>query len=522
MSRNRVSERFATTRRTLRDRGIGDHRRLGRLYLVYALVLGLWGGLDALLLRTVLATPETNVALARTFDAFFTTHGLTMLFLFALPAIWGFAYAVVPALVEADGTAFPVLAEGAFWLLVPAALAIRSGTIVGLLGIAGFDPVATGWTLYPPLSTTMENPAVDVLLVGLLLVVCSATVTAVDLVATIVRRRSIRWRAVDTYTWTVLTSACMTVLAFPVLALAVVLLLVDRTVGTTMFVSGGDALRWQHLFWFFAHPLVYLLVLPAMGIVGHVIARFSGRRLYGHRSSVYSTLAIGVIAFTVWGHHLYVTGLDPRVRVAFMFLTLAVALPSAVKFGTWIATLWGGAIRCTVPLLFVLAGIAIFVVGGVTGVFLAVAPINILYNGTYYVVAHFHFMLVGLVAFALLAAAYYWYPLLTGHWYDQSLARIHFWLTAVGIVVAFGALLIVGIMGLPRRVATYPEAFAPLHQLATVGAYVVAIGQVVFVANLLRSRTVGEPAGSDPWSLESGPNHDREWRHVEEETLGRE
>ncbi|MCU4741674.1 cbb3-type cytochrome c oxidase subunit I [Natronoglomus mannanivorans] len=493
-----------------------DHRRLGRWYLVFALAMALWGGLDALLLRTVLVTPGADVWMARTYDAFFTTHGLTMLFLFATPAIWGFAYTVVPSLIGTDRTAFPALGTAAFWLLPPAALAMRAGTIGGLVGVAGLEPVAIGWTMYPPLSTQSTNLAVDLLLVGLFLVVVSTVVTAANFVVTIARCRTIRWLEVDTFTWTVLTSAAMAILSFPVLSFALVLLLADRNLGTAFFVGpGGDPVAWQHLFWFFAHPQVYVLALPPMGILSHVLPRFSGCRLYGHRSAVYSTLAIGVLAFTVWGHHMFTTGMDPRARVAFMFVTLAVALPSAAKTVTWLGTLWGGAIRLTVPMLFALGSIGFFVGGGVTGVLLAVVPLNVVYNGTYYVVAHLHLMLLGLVVFAFLSGAYYWFPLLTGRWYNESLARLHFWLTAIGVAVTVAALLVLGLAGLPRRVSTYPAAFAPLHQLATVGAFVVAVGQLVFCLNCWRSWRTGEPAGSDPWSLESAPTHDREWRSVE-------
>ncbi|WP_246999099.1 cbb3-type cytochrome c oxidase subunit I [Halosolutus gelatinilyticus] len=497
-----------------------DHRRLARWYLGFALAFGLWGGFDALLLRTALVTSWQDLVSAETYNALFTTHGLTMLFLFALPAIWGVAYAAVPPLIEAEGTAFPALGTAAFWSQVPAALAIRAGTLGGILGVAGLEPVATGWTLYPPLSALSRNPAVDALLVGLLLVAVGSAATAANLAATILWRRDVRWRDVDTFTWTVLTSAAMTVVAFPVLAFAATLLLADRTIGTTYFVAGGGPTSWQQVFWFFAHPLVYVLVLPPMGIVSHVLPRFAGRRLFGWRSSVYSTLAIGVLSFTVWGHHLFVAATGPSVRVVFMVVTLAIALPSSAKCCTWLATLWGGAIRHTAPMLACLAAVGFFVVGGVTGVLLAVVPINVRYNGTYYVVAHFHLLLAGFVALALVAGGYYWAPLLTGRRLEPGLARLHVRLTIVGVAVTFGALLLVGLAGLPRRIATYPATYAPLQQLATVGAYVIAGGQLVFLWNLARSLRAGEPASApaDPWDLADGPSHAREWDTAAEST----
>ncbi|SEW02002.1 cytochrome c oxidase subunit I [Natrinema salifodinae] len=510
--------RSSTPRRAIRSVGTVlagrsgvDHRRLGRWHLAFALAMGLWGGLDALLLRTALLTPRLARWPAETYNAFFTTHGLTMLFLFALPAIWGFAYAAVPPLIAADGVASPTLGALAFWLQIPAALSLRAGAVGGVLGVAGFEPVAIGWTLYPPLSVRSPNPAIDAVLVGLLLVAVGTALTAANLVVTIRRNREVRWLDVDTFTWTVVTAAAMAVVAFPVLAAAVALLLADRALETVLIGDGG-LLGWQHLFWFFAHPLVYVLVLPPMGIVSHVLPRFAGRRLFGRRSSVYSTLAIGVVSFTVWAHHMFVTGMSPAVRTVFMLTTLAVALPSSAKLCTWLVTLWGGSIRYTAPMLAALAAVGFFVVGGVTGVFLAAPPINIRYTGTYYVVAHFHLLLAGFVGLALLAGAYYWYPLLTGRRLEPGLARLHVWLTVVGIAVTFGALLLVGLAALPRRVATYPARYAPLHQLATVGTYVIVAGQAAFLWNLGRSVRTGEPASADPWDLEGGPSHTREWR----------
>ncbi|WP_247730214.1 cytochrome c oxidase subunit I [Halovivax limisalsi] len=488
------------------------HRRLARWYLGYALAFGLWGGLDALLLRTALVTPWLARWSARTYNAFFTTHGVTMLFLFALPAIWGIAYAAIPPLVGADGQARPRLGVLGFALLLPAAASIRAGTVGSILEFGRFEPVATGWTLYAPLSAASANPAVDTLLVGLLLVAVGTTLTGVNLVATIVRGRSVPWTQVDAFAWTVLTSAAMAVVAFPVLALAAALLLADRTLGTAVFAAGGGPTDWLHLFWFFAHPLVYVLVLPPMGIVSHVLPRFSGRRLVGRRSAVYSTLAIGVVSFGVWGHHLFVAGIGPSARLAFMAVTLAVALPSSAKLFTWLATLWGGSVRLTAPMLAAVAAVGCFVAGGVTGVALAVPPIAVRFNGTYFVVAHFHLLLPGFVGLGLLSGVYYWYPLATGYRYHRGLARLHVRLTVVGVAVAFGALLLAGIAAQPRRVATYRGAYVPLQQLATAGAYVIAAAQLAFLATLARSLRRADPAPADPWSLADAPAHAREWR----------
>jgi len=464
-----------------------DHRDVGRLYIALAAVAGAWGGLDAMAVRTELVTPGTGVWGAQTYDAFFTTHGLTMLFFFATPLAFGLANVVVPLLIGADDMSFPRVNALAFWLLPPALLLVRAGTIGQLAGISWLAPPATGWTMYPPMSAEQAGVGLDFALIGLHLSGVSTVAGAINLVVTIVAERGdgTPWHRLDIFTWSMLTTAGLVLFAFPVLGSTVVMLLLDRNVGTTYFaVEGGGPLLWQHLFWFFGHPEVYILVLPAMGIVSLLLPRFAGRKLFGFRYVVYSTLAIGVLSFGVWGHHMFATGIDPRLRASFMAVSLAIAVPSAVKTFNWIATLWNGRVRLTVPMLFCLGAVGTFVLGGVTGVFLAAAPVDQVLHGTYYVVGHFHLVLVGMIVSALFAATYYWFPLVTGRLYDVRLGRVHFWLTLGGTLLAFVPMLLVGQLGLPRRMATYPEAFVPLQTVATVGAYVLGIGQVVWLWNV--------------------------------------
>ncbi|WP_049903881.1 cbb3-type cytochrome c oxidase subunit I [Halococcus agarilyticus] len=496
-----------------------DHEDIGLLYLVFGTAAGLLGGLDAMLLRTGLLTPSADVWGPETYNELFSTHGLTMLFLFATPVAFGLASYVVPSLIGADDMAFPRVNATAFWLLPAAFVLMRAGIFADLLGVPGMNPPATGWTLYPPLSRRAPNVDLDLVLLGLHLSGVSTLLSAGNFVVTIVAERAdaVGWHRLDIFSWTVLTTSGLVLFAFPVLGSAVVMLLLDRNLGTTFFaVEAGGPLLWQHLFWFFGHPEVYILVLPPMGLLSHIIPKFAGRELFGFQFVVYSTLAIGVLAFGVWAHHMFTTGIDPRIRASFMAVSLAIALPSAVKTFNWIATMWGGTVRLTAPMLFCVGAIANFVVGGVTGVFLASIPVDLLYHGTYYVVGHFHFVLVGMVVFALFAASYYWFPLFTGRLFDPGLARAHFWLTTIGVVIAFLAMLVAGMGGLPRRMATYPTQFATTQQLATLGAYLIGFGQALWLWNVLVSWRTGQIVETaDVWNLKESGAFTREWQRFE-------
>jgi cytochrome c oxidase subunit 1 len=496
-----------------------DHKDIGLLYLVFGTAAGILGGIDAMMLRTELLTPAADVWGPETYNALFTTHGLTMLFLFVTPVAFGLANYVVPSLIGADDMAFPRLNATAFWLLPAAFVLMRAGIFADLIGIAGIDPPATGWTLYPPLSTRDPNADLELVLLGIHLSGVSTLLSAVNFIVTIVTQRAdaIGWDQLDIFSWTILTASGLVLFAFPVLGSAIVMLLLDRNFGTTFFlVEGGGPILWQHLFWFFGHPEVYILVLPPMGLLSHIIPKFSGRKLFGFRFIVYSTLAIGVLSFGVWAHHMYTTGIDPRIRASFMVVSLAIALPSAVKTFNWISTMWGGNIRLTAPMLFCIGAIANFVVGGVTGVFLAAIPVDLVYHDTQYVVGHFHLILVGMVVFALFAACYYWFPLLTGRMFDRELARAHFWLTMVGVVVAFLVILVIGMNGLPRRLVSYPARFATAQQLATLGAYLIGFAQVLWAWNMFvswRSGPIVETA--DVWNLKADGAFTREWQRFE-------
>ncbi|ACV49053.1 MULTISPECIES: cbb3-type cytochrome c oxidase subunit I [Halomicrobium] len=487
-----------------------DHRDIGRYYLLFGALSGVWGGTDALAVRTELLSPAVDLWPPGTYDAFFTTHGVTMLFFFATPVAFGFANYLVPLLIGADDMAFPRVNATAFWLLPPALVLARAGTVGHLLGVGWLAPPATGWTMYPPLSVEGPGLGFDFLLLGLHLAGVSTILSAVNLIVTIVmERESVTWATLDIYSWSMLTTAGLVLFAFPVLGSTLLMLLLDRHVGTVFFATdGGGPILFQHLFWFFGHPEVYILILPAMGLISHILPRFAGRRLFGFRYVVYSTLAIGVLSFGVWAHHMFTTGIDPRLQASFMAVSLAIAVPSAVKTFNWITTLWNGRVRLTAPMLFCLAAVSLFVLGGVTGVFLASIPVDLVLHGTAFVVGHFHLLLVGTITTALFAASYYWFPLIVGRWYDPGLARAHFWLTAVGTVLAFCPLLVAGALGLPRRMATYPADFAVWHTIATVGAYIIATGQLLWLLNVVTAVRNGELVENCPVPR----SIDHEWR----------
>jgi cytochrome c oxidase subunit 1 len=493
-----------------------DHRDIGILYGVYATLMFVWAGVAAMLMRTELITPESDLFAASFYNSLLTTHGIAMLLLFGTPILAAFGNYLLPLIIKADDMAFPRINAIAFWLLPFGTVLIYAG----FLPIKGILPAQTAWTMYPPLSAgkgigTQANVGVDLMLLGLHLTGLGATMGAVNFITTIFTERaeSVSWANLDIFSWTILVQSGQILFAFPLLGSAMVLLLLDRNFGTTFYAVGaGGPMLWQHLFWFWGHPEVYILILPAMGIVSLLIPRFSGRKLFGYRFVVYSTLAIGVLSFGVWAHHMFATGLDPRLRASFMAVTLAIAVPSAVKLFNWITTMWGGDVRLTAPMLFCIGFLSNFVIGGVTGVFLASIPVDIVLHDTYYVVGHFHYFLMGGLVFAVFAGIYYWFPLLTGRWYQSGLAKAHFWATTVGTNVTFFAMILLGYGGMPRRYASYLPQFATLHQLATVGAVIIFVGQLFFLWNVFQSWFEGPRVESgDPWNLKQYDMYSAEW-----------
>ncbi|XVH30471.1 cbb3-type cytochrome c oxidase subunit I [Haloferacaceae archaeon DSL9] len=507
-----------------------DHKDIGVLYIIFGILAGLWGATDGMMIRTELFLPGQEIWDAATYNAVFTTHGFTMLFFFVTPIFFGLANYFIPLLIDADDMAFPRINAIAFWLIPPAFALVRGGLLTEILGriLAAFglyievlfalEPPMTGWTLYTPLSATLVNPQIDLVLLGLHLSGIATVMGSINIIVTIftMRGEEVTWANLDIFSWTMLTTSTIVVFAFPLLGSALLMLLADRNFGTSFFTAEGGPILWQHLFWFFGHPEVYILVLPAFGLMSYILPKFAGRHLFGFKFIVYSTLAIGVLSFGVWAHHMFATGIDPRLRAGFMAVSIAIAVPSAVKTFNWITTLWGGSIRLDAPMIFCIGGVGTFIIGGVTGIFLASIPVDLVLHDTYYVVGHFHFIVVGIITFMAFAANYFWFPLFTGRMYNQKAAKVHAYVTVVGVFVTFFPLLGLGYGGLPRRSAEYPEVFAPLQQLSTVGAAMLGIATVIWALNMVQSIRLGPKVeDADVWNLKATNQFTAEWRWFE-------
>ena len=510
-----------------------DHKDIGLLYLVFGTVAALWGGVDAMMIRTELLTPAVDVWSEETYNALFTTHGLTMLFFFVTPVFFGMANYFLPLLIGADDLAFPRINAIAFWLLPPSLLLVRGGLITEavarILGLGlprsmleilyTLAPPATGWTLYTPLSTQLANPQIDFMLLGLHLSGLSTTMGAVNFIVTAFMKRGpdVDIGDFDIFTWSMVTTSGIILFAFPLLGSAILMLLLDRNFGTSFYaVEAGGSILYQNLFWFFGHPEVYIIFLPATGLMSTILPKFSGRKLFGFKFVVYSTLAIGVMSFGVWAHHMFTTGMDPRLLSSFMIVSIAIAVPSAIKVFNWLTTMWKGDIRLTAPMMFSAGSLGLFVIGGITGVFLASIPIDVMYQDTYYVVGHFHMILMAIIPFQMFAASYYWYPIITERMFNRRLARLQAALSTVGVFVTFMAFLILGALGMPRRFASYPPKFQLLNDIASVGAFVIGFSVLLWLYNMLHSLWFGDLVrDADVWNLKETQQFTREWQAFE-------
>ncbi len=517
----RVSETYSSEKPSglLRWLTTVDHKDIGILYGVYSVAIFGWAGGAAMVMRVELLDGQMTLLSNTFYNSLLTSHGIAMLILFGTPILAAFANYLIPLIIGADDMAFPRINAIAFWLLPPSAVLV----FAGFLPIPDLIPAQTAWTMYTPLSSgvgsgNQANAGVDLMLLGLHLSGVSVTMGAINFIATIFTERAeeVSWANLDIFSWTVLTQSGLVLFAFPLLGSAILMLLMDRNFGTTFFSVEGGYILWQHLFWFWGHPEVYILILPAMGLVSLIMPRFAGRRLFGFKFVVYSTLAIGVLSFGVWAHHMFATGIDPRLRASFMTVSLAIAIPTAVKTFNWITTLWNGKIRLTTPMLFCIGFVSNVIIGGVTGVFLASIPVDILLHDTYYVVGHFHYFLMGGTVFAVFAGIYYWFPLATGRMYQKTLGKAHFWLSMVGTNVTFFAMILLGYGGMPRRYATYLPEFATLHQAATLGAVFITVAQLVWLFNMVQSYTEGRRIeDGDPWNLADYGLKTAEWEWLE-------
>lgn len=478
-----------------------DHKRIGVLYMLTALVFFGIGGGEALLLRAQLTFPNGQLLTPSAYNQLFTMHGVTMIFLVAMPALFGMANYVVPLQIGARDMAFPRLNALSLWLTLLGGLLLTSSFVLG-------GAPDTGWFNYAPLNEPpfAINPNVDYWILGLLLLSMSTTATSINLVATVtlLRAPGMTLARLPIYTWIMYVTSWLAVFALPALTAASLMLLVDRHLGGQYFRAsgGGDPVLWQHYFWIFGHPEVYIVILPAMGMVTESIQVFSRQPLFRIHTFAMASLAIAFLSYLVWAHHMFAVGLGPLLEAYFSLASMLVGVPTGIKVFHWIATLTYGRLRFTTAMLYALGFVAMLTVGGITGITLAAAPIDWQVTDSYYVVAHFHFMLFGGVVLGLFSGVYYWFPKITGRLLDERLGRWHFWLTFIGFNLTFFTMHVVGLLGMPRRIYRYGPnpGWGELNLLISLGAALLGVATLLFLWNVLRSLRGGELAGDNPWN----------------------
>ncbi len=478
-----------------------DHKVIGIQYMAATLFFMVIGGIMALLIRTELAAPGQQFVDAQTYNGFLSMHATLMIFTFAVPVFGGIANYVLPIMLGAKDMAFPRLNALSFWFLPVAGGLFLASTFTGMFGAA--------WTAYPPLASqgTMGQTLFEL---GVQFAGASSIATAINFLATIITMRApgmTIWR-MPILAWATGVTSVLVVFATPFIAGSQFLTMFDRVMGTNFFVpdQGGDVIMYQHIFWFYSHPAVYIMLLPGFGIISEVIATFSRKPLFGYRAMAFSLVAIGILGFGVWAHHMFVSGMAAWLRVPMMVTTIIIAVPTGVKMWSWLATLWGGKIHMKAPMLWALGFLFTFVIGGLSGVFLAIVPAVIHMSDTYFVTAHLHYVLYGGTVFTVFAGIYYWFPKATGKMMNERLSQWHFWLTFVGTQITFLPMHWQGLQGMPRRVADYDPRFETVNVIETIGSYMLAIATLIFFINVVKSLRSGDPAPWNPWR-----GHTLEW-----------
>jgi cytochrome c oxidase subunit 1 len=480
-----------------------NHKDIGTLYLLFAFTMLMIGGVLALLIRAELFQPGLQVVNPELFNQLTTMHGLIMVFGAIMPAFVGFANWMIPLQIGAGDMAFARMNNFSFWLMIPAAL-----MLVGSFFMPGGAPAA-GWTLYAPLTLQM-GPSMDAGIFAMHILGASSIMGSINIIVTILNMRApgMTLMKMPLFCWTWLITAYLLIAVMPVLAGAITMTLTDRHFGTTFFnpAGGGDPVMYQHIFWFFGHPEVYIMILPAFGIVSAIVPAFARKKLFGYASMVYATASIAILSFIVWAHHMYATGMPVTGQLFFMYATMLISVPTGVKIFNWLATMWRGSMTFEAPMLWAVGFIFVFTMGGFTGLILSVAPIDIQLQDTYYVVAHFHYVLVAGSLFAMFAGVYYWLPKWTGVMYSEFRGKLHFWWSMIAFNITFFPMHFLGLAGMPRRYADYPMQFADFNAIASIGALGFGLAQVYFFLFVVlpAMRGKGEKAPQKPWEAAEG------------------